>query len=77
MATGEEALRTEEVAQPGEGARAGVQQTAREEGEFLTEVLQEESDSRGKWKNLSWEGEIKEEGERTSVERMGTEESIL
>jgi hypothetical protein len=48
MATGEEALRTEEVAQPGEGARAGVQQTAREEGEFLTEVLQEESDSRGK-----------------------------
>ena len=30
MSTGEEALRTEEVAQPGEGARAGVQQTARD-----------------------------------------------
>ena len=33
MSTGEEALRTEEVAQPGEGARAGVLQTAREDGD--------------------------------------------
>ena len=33
MATGEESLRTEELAQPGEGARAGVQQTVREDGD--------------------------------------------
>ena len=32
MATGEESLRTEEIAQPGEGTRAGVQQAAREDG---------------------------------------------